>query len=359
MTVRRPAVSFLPATAVLELTYRCNHACLFCSCPWEQDDGAFVRQVELTTGQWQSAVSRLCDMGVSNLAFSGGEPLERDDLWTIVAHAAAARTEHIETVSGELVARSGPPHLYLLSNGRKVNGRVLDRCLQYGVQLSLSLPGLDTFERHTGFDGADGVLRAFTQAKARGLKTVANITVTRLNLYELDRVVAAALLAGAEQILLNRFLPGGRGLRYENELALSAAELIRMLDVAEAALRAARRFGSLGTEVPRCLVDPARYARLQVSTRCSAAIQFFVVGPSGRIRVCNHSPVNLNHIDDIDGLKAHAYWMRFAGKRYLPAACHDCARRVECDGGCREAAHIRSGTPDAPDVLLAAAPGSG
>ena len=26
--------TLLPSVAVLEMTYRCNHACRFCSCPW-------------------------------------------------------------------------------------------------------------------------------------------------------------------------------------------------------------------------------------------------------------------------------------------------------------------------------------
>ena len=31
---RRVGTGLLPSTAVLELTYRCNHECIFCSCPW-------------------------------------------------------------------------------------------------------------------------------------------------------------------------------------------------------------------------------------------------------------------------------------------------------------------------------------
>ena len=123
MTDRRPAVSFLPATAVLELTYQCNHRCLFCSCPWEDEAGPFVRQAELTKSQWMDVISRLCEMGVSNIALSGGEPLMRADLAGLVAHAAACLTEHVETVDGALVARRAPPHLYLLSNGQSQIGR--------------------------------------------------------------------------------------------------------------------------------------------------------------------------------------------------------------------------------------------
>jgi radical SAM protein with 4Fe4S-binding SPASM domain len=291
-------------------------------------------------------------MGVSNIAFSGGEPLERSDLPLILAHAASCRTEHIETVNGVLKSDFAMPHLYLLSNGSRVDDSILRLCGLYGIQLSMSLPGLDTFACHTGVDGADRVLRAFTTARSVGLRTVANITVTKLNLHELDRVISAALLAGAEQVLLNRFLPGGRGLRFAERLALSGRDLVQMLDTAETSLEAAGRFGSLGTEVPRCLVDPSAYHQLHVSTRCSAAIQFFVVGPSGFVRVCNHSPINLNHVDDICGLKQNDYWRRFTRKHYLPAACGACAHRSSCDGGCREAAHVVGGAPDAPDILL-------
>lgn len=353
--MRRPAVSFLPATAVLELTYRCNHACLFCSCPWEAAGGRFPRGAELSTAQWRGVISRLCRMGVTNLALSGGEPLMREDLAELVRHAAACETEHIETVDGALQSRTAPPKIYLLSNGRKVDDSTFSLCKECGVQLSISLPGLETFAAHTGYDGADGVLRHFARAKELGLKTVANITVTRENLHELDRVISAALLAGAEQVLLNRFLPGGRGLEYAKRLALSPADLTRMLDTAEEVLQAAGRFGSLGTEVPKCLVDPSRYKRLEASTRCSAAIQFFVIGPSGFVRVCNHSTVNLVPFDRVEELKTHDYWKTFVMKSYLPESCHACEQRLECDGGCREAAHIVGGSVNAPDVMQRAA----
>ena len=47
----RLAPSFLPATAVLEMTYRCNHACLFCSCPWYA--GAIPEDPEMPVAELQ------------------------------------------------------------------------------------------------------------------------------------------------------------------------------------------------------------------------------------------------------------------------------------------------------------------
>lgn len=352
MNSRQLAASFLPTTAVIELTYRCNHTCLFCSCPWEVHSAEMPYRDELSTEQWQAAITKLCSMGVSNIAFTGGEPTLRADLNLLIRHTASCEVEVTETVGGVLKSRHTSPNVYLLTNGRNVNREILELCRDFAVQLSMSLPGLNTFKEHTGYDGADGVLESFEQAKQMGIKTVANITVTQKNLYELQETMAAALLAGADQILLNRFLPGGRGLQYSKELSLTTEQLAEMLDVAEETLRAANRYGSLGTEVPRCLIEPARYKNLQVSTRCAAAISFFVVGPSGHIRVCNHSPVELEHIDDIHNLKKNPYWNTFTQQKYLPESCTSCADRLECDGGCREAAHIMGGAVDSPDVAF-------
>ena len=348
----RLAPSFLPATAVLEMTYRCNHRCLFCSCPWEAENGGYDRGAELTTEQWKGIIGKLCTMGVTNLAFTGGEALLRPDIWDLIAFAASCTTEHIETKDGVLESAFAPPKIHLLSNGLVVNTAVLEHCKKYNVQLSLSLPGLSTFRAHTQAGDPDHILAMFSAAKEMGVVTIVNTAVTRINLHELDRVLAAALLAGAEQVLLNRFLPGGRGLSHANDLMLTAEQILEMLDTAEEVLEAAGRFGSLGTEVPRCLVDPARYKRMSVSTRCGAALGFFVVGPNGWVRVCNHSPIQIAPFDQIASVKTHPYWRTFTQKQYLPKECSGCKHEAGCDGGCREAAHIVRGSVSSLDVAM-------
>jgi len=347
----RLAASFLPATAVLEMTYRCNHRCRFCCCPWESPRGDFPRLEEMSLEQWKEILARLAEMGVCNFAFTGGEPLLKPGLCELFEYAASLQTEYIETVDGVLQSRLAAPRLYLLSNGTTIRGDVLELCRHLQIQLSMSLPGLRTFRELTGSDEADTVLRNFRTAASMGISTVAGITVTRRNLDELYETIAAALLAGAGQILLNRFLPGGRGLIHAADLMLTWEQTRRMLDVAEQALADADRYGSVGTELPRCLFDPARYPHLVISTRCSAAMRFFAIDPSGYVRVCNHSAVRLNHCSEIERVKTHPYWLRFIRKDYLPAACGGCAAAGRCDGGCREAAHLTGGKLDAADPM--------
>lgn len=351
MSHRRPAVSFLPTTCVLEMTYRCNHACLFCSCPWYAANG-FPEYEEMSTAEWKELIDGLCRRGVCNLAFTGGEPLLKEGLVEIIEYAAGREAEHINTVEGKLKTTYAPPKLYLLSNGKIMSHDILYLCKKYDINLSLSLPGLKSFNEHTHSGvAAEHILGWFQQAKAVGVKTTAGITVTNKNIHELYEVIASALLAGADTILLNRFMPGGRGLLHR-DLELNREELSVMLDTAEEVLKLSGRFGSVGTELPLCLVDSSKFKHLKVGTRCAAAVDFFVIDPSGFTRVCNHSQVRLEHWREIDKLKENPYWQRFTMKDYLPESCSRCSMVGNCDGGCREAAHIVGGNLRAIDPLL-------
>ena len=357
---RRLARSFLPTTAVLELTYNCSHSCLYCSCPWERENGCFERRGEMPTERWKSSIELLVENGVSSLALTGGEALLRQDLMEIIEHAASLRCRRLDSSADQLVETVAPPALYLLTNGRVVSRRLLEDLAEIGVKLSISLPGLDTYSRHTGFRGAEMVLNRLSMARDAGVTTTANITVTALNLPELGRTMAAALAAGAQQVLLNRFLPGGRGMAHRELLELDVRGVRQMLEVADEVLERTGRFGALGTELPLCVADPEDYPHIRVSTRCSAARKFFVVGPSGYVRVCNHSEQRLLPVERWFELQENPYWRTFATSDFFPGECDSCGYRGLCDAGCREAACVTAGRPDAPDPLLdRESPGSG
>ena len=49
----------LPKNAILELTYRCNHHCKFCSCPWDAPNSTYPKGKELAVSEWITAVDKL------------------------------------------------------------------------------------------------------------------------------------------------------------------------------------------------------------------------------------------------------------------------------------------------------------
>jgi len=72
-----------PLWLLLELTYRCPLHCVFCYNPTE-----FARTgPELPTDDWLRVLREARALGAVQLGLSGGEPLEREDLETIVAEA--------------------------------------------------------------------------------------------------------------------------------------------------------------------------------------------------------------------------------------------------------------------------------
>jgi radical SAM protein with 4Fe4S-binding SPASM domain len=307
----------------------------------------------MSTDEWKSVLGMLAELGVNNFAFTGGEPLLRGDLFEIIEYATELSCAYYTSDEGKLRTFTAPPSLFLISNAKLVNEEVIANCRKHKVHLSMSLPGLSTLEYHSGGCGhAEDILDKFRKAAAAGLSTTVNITVTKKNLFELYDTVSAALLAGAESLLINRFLPGGRGLKYMSELALNIDETNQMLDIAEEVLSRANRQGTVGTELPHCILRRHDYSHLNVGTECGAAKTFFVVGPSGNIRTCNHSPRDLVHVSRWKELRQHPYWKSFVFRDYHPAMCNACELIHRCDGGCREAAHVLNGSPSDKDLLF-------
>ena len=326
-------ITRLPNVAALELTYRCNHRCLFCSCPWESDET--YKKAELKAEEWFSVIDVLMENGVSAFTLTGGEPLMREDLMQII----------------EYILQKGAS-LNMISNGRKIDDDFLDYIAKKKISICISIPGIETFVEHTGIDNVQHVLSLFEKTKIRGIQATANIAVTKKNLPELYENIAYALIKGADYILLNRFLPGGRGLQNQ-EYLLTKEETNRMLDIAESVLSKANKYGHVGTELPLCAIDyPDRYKHIQVSNLCSAAKGFCVIDPSGYLKVCNHSPVRVCRYDELDSLAQNEYWVRFRNRDYLPEMCKDCDKKDRCDGGCREAAHVYYGSVSDADPIF-------
>lgn len=322
--------NILPRTAVIELTSRCNHACIFCSCPWEFDKD--YKNTELPKETWFEVIKTYIQNGVEHITFTGGEPLMRDDLLDIV----------------EFAKKQGIS-VGVISNGRKIDKDFLNRIKNLDILLSISVPGLETFKEHTGIDNIEHVLNIFKECKELGIRTVANIAVTKKNLPELYENISYPLINGASYVLLNRFLPGGRGM-YNKEFLLTNDEINQMLDIAEEVLERAGMHGHVGTELPYCIIkEPGKYKRIHVGTKCSAVKMFFVTDPSGYIKVCNHSPERICRWDELDKLATHPTWNRYKQSDYIPEMCKGCKDLDKCDGGCREAARVNYGTIDSPD----------
>ena len=332
------APSLLPPTGVLEMTYTCNHRCEFCSCPWFGTQ--MVPDKEMDIAEWKEVITEFAAAGVTHFSFTGGEAIMKEGLAELLQFASEVPAQYCEEQNGKLVHYQKPPSLNLLSNGRALTEDWIALCAKLKIHLSISLPGLIAFAGNTASNTNPALLlHHFATAKRLGCTTTVGIAVTKRNLHELYETIAAAMLAGADTLLLNRFLPGGRGLQHP-ELELTPEEVTMVAEIAEKVLKKAGRYGHFGTEMPRCLIEPDKYHHVKIATGCSAARNFFTVGPNGKLRVCNHSPVELLYWRDYHKLGSDPTWMSYIAEKNLPAPCSDCGYRSECAGGCREAARV-------------------
>ncbi len=343
----------VPRTAVLELTYKCNHNCLFCSVPWKSPQNNFPELPELNIQQWCNCIDTLVRLGIRHLAFSGGEPLLKKGLPYLIRHAGSHQFYQPKFDQSGRISyfEKQPLQLTIISNGALINETWAEIFKDAGCNIVISLPGLASFSKLTGGGNYQLALQAINLLSRRNLFVTTSICVTKTNLPELFETIAEAVLNGADYILLNRFVPGGAGLNHLDEF-LDASAVVEMLDIAESACRIARVNGSLGTEIPKCLVKNRIYNFLNVSSRCSGGVSFFAVDPSGKIRPCNHSPRRLGSYREIETAIKSSYWQQFKCKDFLPTSCSYCPESLACDGGCREAAHILYGSFQAADPTL-------
>ncbi len=200
--IARPCFA-APLYLAWEVTLQCNAQCLHCY----SSSGPGVRHPrELSTAQAHRVIDQLADAGLLILAFSGGEPLTRPDIYELMRHAA----------DRELVVN-------IASNGAVVNERTVARLVESGVRsVTISLDGADaaTHDHFRAFPGLfDRTLRAIDALVRQGIRVVVSFTPTRLNHEQGRSVVRLAYEHGASAVNMSEYVPAGRG---STDLALPA-----------------------------------------------------------------------------------------------------------------------------------------
>jgi pseudo-rSAM protein/SPASM domain protein len=183
---RRPVV-------VWNVTKACNLACDHCYAAAETEGAPG----ELSTAEGKRFLDELAEYGAPVVLFSGGEPLVREDLAELVAHAADAGLRPVLSTNGTLLTED--------------RARGLQRAgLAYA---GVSVDGLpERNDRFRGQEGAfDAAVRGIRNCKAVGLKTGLRYTVTADNVGDLPGVVDLLTDEGVDRFCFYHLDYGGRG----------------------------------------------------------------------------------------------------------------------------------------------------
>jgi AdoMet-dependent heme synthase len=324
---------------IFEVTQRCNHACLHCYNVW-QGGGAYPRG-ELGTARTLELLAKALDeTDCRHVTLTGGEPLLRPDLFDILEFL---QQRHIRTT--------------LISNGRLLDEQMVTGLIQHGIGL-FELPLLShqhgVHDELSGVPGAwDAVLAAMANIRLQHGQVVASFVATRKNIDHLYETVRLAFAFGVRGLMFNRFNPGGRGREHLEELLLSAGQVAQALTTAEAASVEYSLPISCSIPIQPCLIDTGRFSHLSFGF-CAAGSEraYYTLDPMGNLRPCNHSDLILGNLfetsfsDIINTQQMQAFTCA------IPPFCSDCARRDECQGGCKASAQVCYGALTAQEPFL-------
>ena len=181
----RPSRVYLDVTTACQL--RCRHCCTSSGVRLED---------ELTTDEIFDVIDQVHRMGISSLVLSGGEPLLRPGLSTIIERARGLGLE-----------------VTLLTNGLLIDERRARRLVAQGVRVKISLDGASAqthdFLRGAGtFARTCEVLGGLLRAGARDLTV--HYTVHRRSFLELAELPELLARLGVPNLVIGTIKPSGR-----------------------------------------------------------------------------------------------------------------------------------------------------
>lgn len=324
----------------LEVAYSCNMNCKFCYNPWKYSEKKeYHQQKTLPADEFYQVIDKLKKWGVEMLGFSGGEPLLNPEVFDIAAYSKKQGFKNS-----------------LLTNGVLVEDNAENIAKNFDA---IQLPFLGLESTHNELTGKKDHFN--TSIKARialmeySLPTSAVIVVNKQNLSQINDIMEIIAAMDMRSVLVNRFLPGGNGIKNIENLQLAENDLVEMLNIVE---KSADDYGLsifMGTPTPLCL-EGLRSYKFLIKRGCMAGKGLHcAVDPAGNLRVCNHSPKILGNCvegDPKDIYDNSDYVKGFMDLRYAPEMCKECDKLAECKGGCREASNVLYGSLNAPDPIF-------
>jgi MoaA/NifB/PqqE/SkfB family radical SAM enzyme len=281
LTARR-----MPVLVHFEVTLRCNARCGFCDY-WKTDPSA--RAHELSS--YADAVRFFNPMLVT---FTGGEPLLRRDLETIVsAVAAAIRLKYIIVIThGGMLSIERARSLW--SSG--VN------------QFNISLDYLD--ERHDRARGIPGLSQRIcgtvSDMRSAGIDGIRfNTVIKRDNLDQIMPIVRRAVELGCG-VNLSVYTDAKNGNR-DHLLDEPSHRTVEAL--VEELLAFKRKRRGVITNSDYYLEQIPRYVRGEMTESCRSGIRTIHLNPSGHVKRCPDFPTDF-------------HWQDF--RRYEPVSCNAC-----------------------------------
>ena len=315
-----------PLWLLAELTYRCPLHCVYCSNPIDYTQ----YKDELSTDEWLRVLREARDLGATQLGFSGGEPLMRDDLETLAAEA-----------------RRLGYYSNLITSGVGLNERRIAALREAGLD-HIQVSFQDSTREMNDFLSSTRTFelkrRVAKMVKAHGYPMVLNVVLHRLNIDHVGQILemAAELEADYVELANTQYY----GFAYANREALLPSR--EQLERAEEVTNAFR--GRMGERMKIFFVVPDYYARRPKACMNGWGSVFLCVTADGVALPCHEARMLPGlEFDNVRSRELRWIWRdspafsRYRGDVWMREPCRSCPEKGRDFGGCRCQAYLVTG----------------
>ena len=328
-----------PLALIAEITHRCPLHCVYCSNPIEL---ASIKQ-ELATEDWVRVFNEAAQMGMLHLHLTGGEPLARPDLKTLVGAAHGAGL-----------------YANLITSGIGLSEGLLESLVSSGLN-HIQLSFQDANEQNANWiAGAKSHARKIALAESIRRFKVAftvNLVVHRQNLDQIEEMISFIEQMKPDRMEIAHTQYYGWALKNRDSLLPTREQVDRCT---EAVGKAQER---LAGRIRIDCVVPDYYARYPKACMGGWGRRLMLVDPMGKVLPCHAAAVIPGMW--FDNVREHSLeWIwsessafrKFRGEEWMPEPCRSCDRRKEDFGGCRCQAFLLTGNASATDPVCQLSP---
>jgi pyrroloquinoline quinone biosynthesis protein E len=328
-----------PLWLLAELTYRCPLHCVYCSNP--VDYTAYGE--ELATEEWVRVLREGRQLGATQLGFSGGEPLVRDDLEVLVAEA-----------------RRLGYYSNLITSGIGLNERRIAALKEGGldhIQVSFQDSTREMNDFLSSTRTFDLKRRIAKLVKQYDYPMVLNVVLHRLNIDHVGQILELAAELEAEYVEL-------ANTQYYGWAYLNRDLLLPSREQLERAEEVTNRFRErVGNRMKIYFVVPDYYENRPKACMNGWGSVFLNLTADGLALPCHEA--RMLPVLDFPSVREHDLrWIwhdspafnRYRGDEWMKEPCRSCPEKAKDYGGCRCQAYLLTGDAALADPVCDKSP---
>lgn len=181
-----------------EITKRCNLSCLHCI-------SSIGSRRELDKKSALKVIDILKNLGCKEIYFTGGEPLVRQDIFSILRKVKENKMK-----------------VGLLSNGTLINSSNIKQIKNYVDEIGISLDGASPQinDKIRGKGTFQKILKAVSVIKKNKIPLTLYITINKINLDDFENILKLTTILGADNIRVNEVSLRGRAFQNRRYLKI-------------------------------------------------------------------------------------------------------------------------------------------